>query len=106
MPLFEFKRRSTRRRWLFIGSGTTLVAAMLLIVAAATANLPGSTFEGNDGNLVVNTAGNTDWANAPDRVRGTTCPMASRTTRSGRAPRRTIPTSPWSTGRSRRTRTT
>jgi len=34
------------------------------------ANLPGSTFEGNDGNLVVNTAGNTDWENAPNRVRG------------------------------------
>jgi hypothetical protein len=32
--------------------------------------LPGSTFEGNDGNLVVNTTGNTDWANAPNRVRG------------------------------------
>jgi hypothetical protein len=70
MPLFEFKRRSTRRRWVFIGSGTTLVAAMLLIVAAATANLPGSTFEGNDGNLVVNTAGNKDWVNAPNRVVG------------------------------------
>src|SRR5262249_31284740 len=26
--------------------------------------------EGDDGNLVVNTAGNTDWANAPNRVRG------------------------------------
>jgi hypothetical protein len=71
MPLFEFKRRSTRRRWMFIGSGTTLVAAMLLIVAAATANLPGSTFEGNDGNLVVNTAGNKDWVSTTiNRVRG------------------------------------
>jgi hypothetical protein len=37
---------------------------------AGFANLPGSTFEGNDGNLVVNTAGNTDWVNAPNRVRG------------------------------------
>src|SRR6266542_4504345 len=34
------------------------------------ANLTGSTFEGNDGNLIVNTAGNTDWENAPNRVRG------------------------------------
>ena len=34
------------------------------------ANLPGSTFEGNDGNLDVTTAGNTDWVNAPNRVRG------------------------------------
>jgi hypothetical protein len=35
------------------------------------ANLSGSTFEGNDGNLVVNTPGNTDWVNAPNRVTGT-----------------------------------
>ena len=67
MAMFEFRRRSTRRRWVFIGTGTTLVAALLLIVAAATANLAGSTFEGNDGNLVVNTAGNTDWANVAGR---------------------------------------
>src|SRR6266581_3512309 len=38
------------------------------------ANLPGSTFEGNDGNLVVNTPGNTDWVNAPNRVRGDDLP--------------------------------
>jgi hypothetical protein len=42
----------------------------LLGVTAAQANLSGSTFEGNDGNLVVNTAGNTDWVNAPNRVVG------------------------------------
>ena len=35
-----------------------------LLASNASANLAGSTFEGNDGNLVVNTAGNTDWANA------------------------------------------
>ena len=34
------------------------------------ANLAGSTFESNDGNLIVNVAGNTDWVNAPNRVRG------------------------------------
>jgi hypothetical protein len=77
MPLFEFKRRSTRRRWIFIGSGTTLVAAMLLIVAAATANLPGSTFESTDGNLIVNTSGNEDWVNAPNRVRGDDLPSGT-----------------------------
>ena len=47
---------------------TALVGAFML---PAHANLPGSTFEGNDGNYVVNTAGNTDWANAPNRVVGT-----------------------------------
>ena len=40
------------------------------MVPAADANLAGSTFEGNDGNMVVNTSGNTDWVNAPNRVRG------------------------------------
>ena len=32
--------------------------------------LAGSTFEGGDGNLLVNTSGNTDWVNAPSRVVG------------------------------------
>ena len=45
--------------------------AVPLLTQAAGANLPGSTFEGNDGNLVVNTAGNTDWTNAPNRALGT-----------------------------------
>jgi hypothetical protein len=51
----------------------TIVMALILALALAYtgfANLAGSTFEGNDGNLVVNTAGNTDWANAPSRVVG------------------------------------
>jgi hypothetical protein len=47
-----------------------LAIVTLGLAGAASANLSGSTFEGNDGNLVVNTAGNTDWANAPARVRG------------------------------------
>jgi hypothetical protein len=42
----------------------------MLAAPTAQANLAGSTFEGNDGNLVVNTSGNTDWTNAPNRVRG------------------------------------
>jgi hypothetical protein len=50
------------------------VAAMavltLVLVSPGLANLAGSTFEGNDGNLVVNTAGNQDWSNAPNRVVG------------------------------------
>jgi hypothetical protein len=48
---------------------TTAVLALAL-VSPGFANLAGSTFEGNDGNLVVNTAGNTDWTNAPNRVVG------------------------------------
>jgi hypothetical protein len=50
-----------------VGAAALIGAFML----PAQANLPGSTFEGNDGNFVVNTAGNTDWVNAPNRVIGT-----------------------------------
>lgn len=56
------------RRPLILASGVALLAAAL--VPNANANLAGSSFEGNDGNMVVNTGGNTDWVNAPNRVRG------------------------------------
>jgi hypothetical protein len=46
------------------------LAIALLVAIPVLANLPSSKFEGNDGNLVVDTAGNTDWSNAPGRVRG------------------------------------
>jgi len=36
---------------------------MGLPATAVLANLPGSNFEGGDGNLLVNTAGDTDWSN-------------------------------------------
>jgi uncharacterized repeat protein (TIGR01451 family) len=61
--LKSFRRGKGRRYWI---AGATLVAAAVfsvVFVAASGANLTGSTFEGNDGNMVVNTAGNTDWAN-------------------------------------------
>jgi hypothetical protein len=50
----------TRARW---GAGLACLALILGGTTAAQANLAGSLFEGNDGNLVVDTAGNTDWAN-------------------------------------------
>jgi len=53
-----------RRR--FVALGAAVGTVFLLGVTSAVANLPGSTFEGNDGNLVVNTAGNHDWDNAPN----------------------------------------
>ncbi|MET9270311.1 hypothetical protein [Kribbella sp. NPDC003557] len=64
------KPRTLRRfrRPLIFATGITLLMAAL--VPNANANLPGSTFEGNDGNMVVNTTGNKDWTNAPNRVRG------------------------------------
>src|SRR6266508_227150 len=70
MAILDPRRRRTRRLWASITSATALTAVLLLVIGTATANLLGSTFEGNDGNLVVNTAGNTDWVNAPNRVRG------------------------------------
>jgi len=49
---------------------TATAVLTLALVSPGLANLPGSIFESNDGNLVVNTSGNTDWTNAPNRVRG------------------------------------
>jgi len=54
------------RRWLSLTVSATALA--VVAISPASANLPGSTFEGSDGDLVVTTAGNTDWANAPART--------------------------------------
>ena len=71
-------RRFNRQPALAWATSALLVATMALgSVPAAFANLAGSTFEGNDGNLVVNTAGNTDWANAPHRVVGIDLPSGN-----------------------------
>src|SRR6266496_5618848 len=70
MTAVRFHQRRVRRWW-YLGTTITAFALFAVVfVTASSANLSGSTFEGNDGNLVVNTAGNTDWANAPNRVRG------------------------------------
>ncbi|MDP5225924.1 MULTISPECIES: hypothetical protein [Arthrobacter] len=45
-----------------LGAGLASLGLILSGVSAAQANLAGSTFEGNDGNLVTNTPGNSDWA--------------------------------------------
>src|SRR5436190_15925593 len=55
-----------------LAAGVSLVAA-----SSASANLAGSTFEGGDGNLVVTTAGNTDWANVAGRNTGIDTPSGS-----------------------------
>lgn len=67
-------RRKTR--WVAVALVTAAFAVIL--TASASGNLTGSNFEGNDGNLVVNTPGNHDWVNAPnlsvgvDKPTGTT----------------------------------
>lgn len=61
MAAFNFHKRQTRRWWY---AGVTLVAVAffaVVLVGGASANLGLSTFEGNDGNLNLNTAGNIDW---------------------------------------------
>src|SRR5215211_1888398 len=70
MAAFDSRHRRGGRWWLI---GTTVAFAAVFavfFVAASGANLTGSTFEANDGNLGVTTPGNTDWENAPSRVRG------------------------------------
>lgn len=47
-----------------------VVIAVGSAAIVAFANLTGSSFEGNDGNLIVDTKGNSDWVNAPSRVVG------------------------------------
>jgi hypothetical protein len=52
----------TRRRRAWLALGTVAALTLLAIPATSFANLTGSTFEGNDGNL-VHTGTNTDWDN-------------------------------------------
>src|SRR6266700_1623615 len=64
----SIRPRAVRRRLGFAIAITVVLT--LALMSPGFANLAGSTFEGNDGNLVVDTPGNTDWANAPNRVVG------------------------------------
>jgi len=45
-----------------VAAAAGCVVAVVLAPAASAAPLSGDNFEGDDGNMVVNTAGNTDWA--------------------------------------------
>jgi hypothetical protein len=106
MAAFHFRSRRTRRLWT---TGLTLTALALfavVFVAASSANLAGSTFEGNDGNLVVNTAGNTDWANAPNRVVGLDQPSGSTDNSFGQGTKEDDPNVTVVSGSIRRKRTT
>jgi Prealbumin-like fold domain len=74
MKLLNIRHRLARR--LAIPTAAALVVSLALAYTGF-ANLAGSSFEGNDGNLVVNTAGNTDWANVAGRVRGDDLPSGN-----------------------------
>ena len=70
----EFRRRKSRRWWM---TGATVAAvAVFGVVFAASSGAVINGFEGDDGNLVVNTAGNTDWASFPiNCATGTGCSL-------------------------------
>lgn len=69
--------RSARRRYTLVSLCAVALGVSMLVAQTASANLSGSTFEGNDGNLVVNTAGNTDWANVSGLNTGIDRPSGS-----------------------------
>src|SRR5262249_17771301 len=60
---FESARRrfEARHRWP-LALVVVVMAALVVFVVASGAVLSPSTFEGNDGNMAVDTAGHTDWA--------------------------------------------
>src|SRR4051794_27192851 len=51
------------KRVAFITTVSTVLIGLVALASPSSANLAGSAFEGNDGNLIVNTTGHTDWAN-------------------------------------------
>jgi hypothetical protein len=63
MSLGTFRRKPIRRRWVLPLTLALLLGALTIIVASASGVLPGSPskFEADDGNMVVDTAGNSDW---------------------------------------------
>ena len=69
------RARRSRRAFSLGAVGALVCAALAAVAPSANANLTGSTFEGNDGNLIVNTSGNKDWVSTTiNRVRGDDLP--------------------------------
>ena len=66
----HLKSFSKRRLLLLVTTLVAVAAAAAFFVVGASANLSGSNFEGNDGNLTVDTAGDHDWVNAPNLSAG------------------------------------
>jgi hypothetical protein len=64
---------------------------ILSLTGTAFANLSGSTFEGNDGNMVVNTSGNTDWANVAGLNTGIDQPSGSSDNAFGQGTKEDVP---------------
>jgi len=70
--------RISRKRVTIAALAAIAAFTVIFVMSASAVPLPGSNFEGDDGNLVVNTAGDHDWVNAPnlsvgvDKPTGTT----------------------------------
>ena len=88
------KVRRHRKRLALLATLTALGAGLVFVIAASTASLPGSKFEidtGADGaNLVVDVAGNLDWANV-NQTQATTSPRPQTTTPIREASKKTPP---------------
>ncbi len=86
------RRSGASRRWSLAMAGVVLAALFVFVVVSGAVLAP-SKFEGNDGNMAVNTAGNTDWANTPGLLPTMVERRAEiRTTRSKAARSKTTPT--------------
>jgi hypothetical protein len=57
----------------------SVLALAVVAVPTAHAQLSGSTFESSDGNMIVSTPGNEDWANAPNLTTATDFPSGAKT---------------------------
>jgi len=68
-----------RLRWVSPAAWHRVAAGLVLLALApaALAKLDGSTFEGNDGNLTVDTPGGTDWVTAPNQAIGVDLPSGN-----------------------------
>ena len=70
--------RISRKRITIAALVAVAAFTVIFVMSASAVPLPGSNFEGDDGNLIVNTAGDHDWVNAPnlsvgvDKPTGTT----------------------------------
>ncbi|KHK96219.1 hypothetical protein LK09_16450 [Microbacterium mangrovi] len=61
--MFQRSEKPGRHRGRLAIALAAAFAVAVITPAVAQANLTGSTFEGNDGNMVVDTSGHHDWAN-------------------------------------------
>jgi hypothetical protein len=86
----SIRPRAVRRRLGFAIAITVVLT--LALMSPGFANLAGSTFEGNDGNLVVDTPATPTGPTPPTASSASTSPAAETTTPSGRVPRKTIQT--------------